>query len=114
MRVNRLIKAAKCRTVHFNDNKENPDNQCLSGFIEYLREKDKLFVNLIFYLARIDNKKHYLKFDEFNKEEKQAIIKSLFQLQVLVALTPKISHYHFKLGIKIKGVNHTGGLFYPK
>ncbi|MFS1582969.1 MAG: DUF5347 family protein [Candidatus Arsenophonus phytopathogenicus] len=88
-RVDGLIKAAKCRTVHFNKDKENPDNQCLLGFIEYLQEQNKRFVNLIFYLANIDNKKHHLKFDEFNKKEKQAIINALFQLQVLVALTPK-------------------------
>ncbi|WP_406929836.1 DUF5347 family protein [Arsenophonus nasoniae] len=88
-RVNGLIKAAKCRTVIFNKDKENPDNQCLLGFIEYLREHNKRFVNLIFYLANIDNKKHHLKFNEFNKQEKQAIINALFQLQVLVALIPK-------------------------
>ncbi|WP_135679266.1 DUF5347 family protein [Arsenophonus nasoniae] len=59
------------------------------GFIEYLREHNKRFVNLIFYLANIDNKKHYLKFEEFNKQEKVAIIYAIFQLRVLVALTPK-------------------------
>ncbi|MFS1539669.1 MAG: DUF5347 family protein [Candidatus Phlomobacter fragariae] len=70
VRVNGLIKAAKCQTVYFNENKENPDNQCLSCFIEYLREQDKRFVNLIFYLANIDNKHHHLKFNEFQKKRK--------------------------------------------
>ncbi|MFV9997284.1 MAG: DUF5347 family protein [Arsenophonus endosymbiont of Dermacentor nuttalli] len=37
----------------------------------------------------MDNKKHHLKFDEFNKKEKQAIIYAIFQLRVLVALIPK-------------------------
>ncbi|WGM13832.1 DUF5347 family protein (plasmid) [Arsenophonus nasoniae] len=85
-RVNGLIRCAQLRTVYFNN---DPNNQCLSGFIEYLREHNKRFVNLIFYLANIDNKKHYLKFEEFNKQEKVAIIYAIFQLRVLVALTPK-------------------------
>lgn len=85
-RFDGLIRCAQLRTVYFNN---DPNNKCLSGFIEYLRRHNKRFVNLIFYLANIDNKKHYLKFEEFNKQEKQAIIYAIFQLRVLVALIPK-------------------------
>ncbi len=85
-RFDGLIRCAQLRTVYFNN---DPNNKCLSGFIEYLRRHNKRFVNLIFYLTNIDNKKHYLKFEEFNKQEKQAIIYAIFQLRVLVALIPK-------------------------
>ncbi|QBY42000.1 DUF5347 family protein [Arsenophonus nasoniae] len=82
-RFDGLIRCAQLRTVYFNN---DPNNKCLSDFIEYLRKHNKRFVNLIFYLANIDNKKHHLKFDN---QEKQAIIYAIFQLQALVGLIPK-------------------------
>ncbi|HGJ5877318.1 MAG TPA: DUF5347 family protein [Arsenophonus sp.] len=52
-RLDGLIRCARLRTVYFNN---DPNNKCLSSFIEYLRKHNKRFIKLIFYLANSDNK----------------------------------------------------------
>ncbi|MGG7474974.1 DUF5347 family protein [Providencia sp. R1] len=88
-RVNELNQAAKLRTSVFHCNKQNPDNRELAGFIEYLRLSNVRMLNMIFYLAEIKSNQHHLGFDEFNKEEQQAIISAINQIKALAALLPK-------------------------
>ncbi|MEX6151289.1 DUF5347 family protein [Providencia hangzhouensis] len=88
-RVNGLNQAAKLRTSVFHCDKQNPDNRELAGFIEYLRLSDVRMLNMIFYLAEIKSNQHHLGFDEFNKEEQQAIISAINQIKALAALLPK-------------------------
>lgn len=88
-RVNGLNQAAKLRTSVFHCDKQNPDNRELAGFIEYLRLSDVRILNMIFYLAEIKSNQHHLGFDEFNKEEQQAIISAINQIKALAALLPK-------------------------
>ncbi|WP_254879843.1 DUF5347 family protein [Providencia rettgeri] len=88
-RVNGLNQAAKLRTSVFHCDKQNPDNRELAGFIEYLRLSDVRMLNMIFYLAEIKSNQHHLGFDEFNKEEQQAIISAINQIKALTALFPK-------------------------
>ncbi|MEY1536103.1 DUF5347 family protein [Providencia rettgeri] len=88
-RVNGLNHAAKLRTSVFQCDKQNPDNRELAGFIEYLRLSDVRMLNMIFYLAEIKSNQHHLGFDEFNKEEQQAIISAINHIKALAALLPK-------------------------
>ncbi|WP_272653977.1 DUF5347 family protein [Providencia sp. PROV091] len=88
-RVNGLNQAAKLRTYVFQCDKQNPDNRELAGFIEYLRLSDVRMLNMIFYLAEIKSNQHHLGFDEFNKEEQQAIISAINHIKALAALLPK-------------------------
>ncbi|WP_265524193.1 DUF5347 family protein [Providencia rustigianii] len=88
-RINGLNQAAKLRTSVFHCDKQNPDNRELAGFIEYLRLSDVRMLNMIFYLAEIKSNQHHLGFDEFNKEEQQAIISAINQIKALAALLPK-------------------------
>lgn len=88
-RVNGLNQAAKLRTSVFQCDKQNPDNRELAGFIEYLRLSDVRMLNMIFYLAEIKSNQHHLGFDEFNKEEQQAIISAINHIKALAALLPK-------------------------
>lgn len=88
-RTEGLNRTAQLRTNVFHVNKDNPDNSELTSFIEYLRLNDKRLLNMIFYLAGIKNNQHQLGFDQFNKEDKQAIITAINKIKALAALLPK-------------------------
>ncbi|MEQ4672200.1 DUF5347 family protein [Providencia manganoxydans] len=88
-RTEGLNQASRVRTSLFHQNKDDPDNRELAGFIEYLRLNDERALSMIFYLSGIKSNQHQLSFDEFNKEEKQLIITAINQIKALAALLPK-------------------------
>lgn len=88
-RTDELNKASRLRTTLFHQDKSQPDNRELAQFIDYLRRHDERLVKMIFYLANIENEKHFLPFKELDKQQQQAIIQAINQLKALSALLPK-------------------------
>uniref|UniRef100_A0A3B0M4N1 Uncharacterized protein n=1 Tax=Arsenophonus endosymbiont of Trialeurodes vaporariorum TaxID=235567 RepID=A0A3B0M4N1_9GAMM len=82
-RTDELNKVDRLRTTLFHQDKTQPDNRELAQFIDYLRHHDERLVKMIFYLANIENEKHFLPFKELNKQQQQAIIQAINQLKAL-------------------------------
>ncbi len=91
-RTERLTDTGKRRAeIFFSECSGNPDNRELSGFIEYIRDADQRMLDMMFYLAGINNKA--LTYPELNKEEQQRLIVAINKLKSLTALMPKNISY---------------------
>ncbi|WP_272679462.1 DUF5347 family protein [Providencia sp. PROV032] len=82
-----LNRAAEMKTELLKCRKEEPNNQQLSGFIDYLREQDERILNMIFHLAKLSEKRE-MKFDDLNVDEQKQLITALNQIKALNALIP--------------------------
>lgn len=82
-----LNKAAELRTQLLQCRNEEPTNQQLSGFIDYLRKQDKRILDMIFHLANLSEKKE-MKFEELIISEQKQFINALNQIKALNALLP--------------------------
>ncbi|MEI9534346.1 DUF5347 family protein [Moellerella wisconsensis] len=82
-----LNKAAELRTQLLQCRNEEPTNQQLSGFIDYLRKQDERMLNMIFHLANLSDKKEK-KFTDLNVDEQKRLITALNQIKALTALIP--------------------------
>lgn len=82
-----LNRAAEMKTELLKCRKEEPNNQQLSGFIDYLREQDERILNMIFHLAKLSEKRE-MRFDDLNVDEQKQLITALNQIKALNALIP--------------------------
>ncbi|EMD0831353.1 DUF5347 family protein [Morganella morganii] len=91
-RTEKLTEAGALRTtVFFKNKQDNPDNRELAGFLEYMRLSDKRMLDMIFFLAELDNKER--KYADLTKEEKQQLIIAINKIKSLTALMPKNISY---------------------